>query len=334
MKGLAFALLMIGIGCPSPADSQSLTAEADITAGYSSDEVAALATQLRAFGDLKAGVRYYLEGAWATRSFTETGSTSDAFSAAYPYDDQVQFTEAFGERMFRPGKSLIGVRAGRYRTPFGISGRGDYAYSGFLRAPLIRYDDSFALTNSFLEQGVDVIAGIPQLYLETSVGVPSDLGLEPRRSGLDTIVRLQGYYGAWIVGVSHIRTLPYQPATFAHGQAVFTGIDLRWSHDGVLASGEWITGRPFDGTTTDGWHADVTVHRPQMGPLTAVFRAEQLVYNAVAPFGVRANRLTAGARIRLPQNLTAQVDVLHQAGVAHQHATALDAAVTYSVRFH
>jgi len=60
MKGLAFALLMIGIGWPSPADSQSLTAEADITAGYSSDEVAALATQLRAFGDLKAGVRYYL----------------------------------------------------------------------------------------------------------------------------------------------------------------------------------------------------------------------------------------------------------------------------------
>jgi hypothetical protein len=95
-----------------------------------------------------------------------------------------------------------------------------------------------------------------------------------------------------------------------------------------------ITGRPFDGTTTDGWHADVTVHRPQMGPLTAVFRGEQAVYNAIAPFGVRAQRLTAGARIRLPQNLTAQVDVLHQTGVAHQHATALDAAVTYSIRFH
>src|SRR3989454_12815337 len=38
----------------------------------------------------------------------------------------------------------------------------------------------------------------------------------------------------------------------------------------VLASGEWITGQPFDGTTTDGWHADVAVHRPPIGPLMAV----------------------------------------------------------------
>jgi hypothetical protein len=334
VKGLTLAFLVIGILHCSPANSQSLTTEADITGGYSSDGVTAVATQLRGFGELKAGVRFYLEGAWATRSFSDADSDgdSDAFSAAYPYDDRVQFTEAFAERTFRPGKGLVGVRAGRYRTPFGISGRSDYAYSGFLRAPLIRYDDSFALTNNFLEQGADLIVGISQLYLETSLGVPSDLGTAPRRSGLDTVVRLQGYHGNWIVGVSQIRTLPYQSPRFAHGRTVFTGIDVRWSRDGVLASGEWITGQPFDGTTTDGWHADVAVHRPPMGPLTAVLRAEQLDYDAVAPFALHARRLTAGARIRLPRGLTAQVDVLHQTGIDAEYSTSFDAALTYSIR--
>ena len=59
---------------------------------------------------------------------------------------------------------------------------------------------------------------------------------------------------------------------------MFTGIDLRWTAGGVQVSGEWITGRPFDGTSTTGWHADVMVHRPVMGPVTAVWRSEQLDY--------------------------------------------------------
>jgi hypothetical protein len=336
LKALTLALLVVGVLQSSPANSQLLTTEADVTGGYSNDGVTAVATQLRGFGELKAGVRFYLEGAWATRWFRDVDGDgdSDAFSAAYPYDNRIQFTEAFAERMFRPGKGLVGIRAGRYRTPFGISGRSDYAYSGFLRAPLIRYDDSFALTNNFLERGADLIVGTPQLYLETSLGMPSDLGTEPRRPGLDTVVRLQGYHGNWIVGVSHIRTLPYQSPRFADGRTVFTGIDVRWSRDGVLASGEWITGQPFDGTTTDGWHADVTVHRPPMGPLTAVLRAEQLDYDAAAPLALRARRLTAGARIRLPRGLTAQVDVLHQTGGDPEYSTALDAALTYSIRIH
>ena len=101
----------------------------------------------------------------------------------------------------------------------------------------------------------------------------------------------------------------------------------------VVASGEWITGQPFDGTTTDGWHADVAVHRPPMGPLMAVFRAEQLDYDAAAPFALHARRVTAGARVRLPRGLTAQVDVLHQTGGDPEYSNALGAALTYSIRF-
>ena len=59
-----------------------------------------------------------------------------------------------------------GVRGGQYRTPFGIYSRSDYAYQGFLRAPLIRYDDYWSISNNFLERGVNVVAGGPRLQVE------------------------------------------------------------------------------------------------------------------------------------------------------------------------
>ena len=112
---------------------QSLQVETDATIGHSSDDVSAGATQVRIFGDAGAGVRVYLEGSWAGRS--ETRLPTDAFGAAYPYEDGPHVMEAYAERLFHPGRALLGVRGGRYRTPFGIHSRSDYAYSGMLRAP-------------------------------------------------------------------------------------------------------------------------------------------------------------------------------------------------------
>lgn len=311
------------------ASGQSLSAEVDVTAGYSTDEVAAVATQLRAFGDLKAGVRFFLEGAWARRSDKET----DAFAAAYPYGNQLDVIETYAERIFLPGQSLLGIRAGRYRTPFGIANRGDHAYSGFLRSPLIRYDDYFALSNTFLEHGADVIVGVPQLYVETSLGVPADVGDVTRRPGFDAVFRVQGYHAGLIVGISHIRTHPTQPESFAHGAAEFTGIDVRWMHDGVLVRGEWIKGQAFDGPTTDGWYADLVLHRRAMGPVTAVLRAEQLNYNTIALFALHETRMTLGARIRLPRGFTAQANVLaHSGNLPELSAMPVDLALTYSVK--
>ena len=194
--------------CSAPiAHAQSITTEAALSAGYSTDDVSAAAAQVRAFGDLPGGIRYFGEAAWANTSDHD----SDSFSAAYPYANQVQIIEAYGERMFRHGDALFSVRAGRFRTPFGISSASDHAYTGFLRAPLIRYDGYFALSNNFLEHGVDVVAGVPRLTVEVSLGAPADVGADVRRSGLDAVVRVQGYYGPFIVGVSHIRTSPAGP---------------------------------------------------------------------------------------------------------------------------
>ena len=313
----------------SVASSQSTVVEVTQTVGASTEDIAAVATQIRAFGELGAGVRFMGEGAWGARSAGET----DAFGAAYPYTNRLQVIEAYGERTFQPGRFLVGVRAGRYRTPFGISSASDHAYTGFLRAPLIRYDGYFALTNNSLEHGVDVIVGVPRLTLEVSTGVPGDVGEESRRPGLDTVVRGQGAVGPVIVGLSYSNTKPYQPEYFAFGRAVFTGIDVRYMHGGVEARGEWITGRPFDGTTNTGGYADLIVHRPLMGPVTAVMRIEHLAYEAEEPFELYGMRYTFGARVRVFRQFTAAINLIHQSeDLPQRRPTSVDVGLTYSLR--
>jgi len=313
--------------------AQTMTPEAVITVGTSTEEeVRVIATQLRAFGELKSNLRYYIEGAWGRT----TDQDSDAFGSAYPYNSHFDIIEAYGERMFRPNKAIVGVRAGRYRTPFGIYDASDHAYTGFTRAPLIRYGGYFALSNSFLEHGASLVVGIPRLTVETSVSAPADVGLAPRRSGLDTVVRGQGLLGPAIIGVSFIRTEPYQPIRFAPGHAHFTGIDVRWMRDGVQLRGEWITGEPFASRSTDGWYADVIIHRVVMGPVTAVARVEKLDYPTPSgAFAVHSKRQTVGARVRILEGLFASVNVFHHTGLLEDYGSrAVDVGVTYSIRRH
>ena len=252
----AFAALVVAFAnvmSVAPAEGQSLTTELDVTAGYSSeDSVRAVATQLRAFGEVKAGIRFNIEGTWARRSDDDT----DAFGAAYPYSGRVQVSEAYAERMFQRESGFAGIRLGQYRTPFGIYSRSDHAYSGFLRAPLIRYDGYWALTNSFLEQGADLIVGTPRLSVEASIGVPGDIGIAQRRSGLDSVVRAQGYYRAFIVGASYVNSEPYAPVRYAAGRLEFTSVDARWTLTGSNFAGSGSPGSrgrgrgPAEGTST------------------------------------------------------------------------------------
>lgn len=327
---VTLAILSLLRGTPSRA--QSITGEVAVTVGASTNnnEVAA-ATQVRLFGDARAGIRYFAEASWAGT----TEGDSDAFGAAYPYGNRLQVVESYGERIFTPQGSLLAVRAGRYRTPFGISGGSDHAYTGFLRAPLIRYDGYFALSNNFLEHGVDVLVGSPRLSLEASLGRPADIGTAVRRPGTDGVVRLQAYAGPFIVGVSHIRTSPYQPSPFSIGRTEFTGVDARFMREGIQVRGEIIAGHPFDGVTTTGWYADAIVHHVGMGPVTAVARVEQLDYDTpVSAFVLHTRRQTIGARVRVFDALSAQINVLHQTGQldAAYGSRALDVAVTYTFR--
>jgi len=328
LKYLGSALLIVlwtGVG---PVSAQTATTELDVTVGHSTDQVEAASSQVRIFGDAIAGWRYYFEGTWAQT----WGPTSDAFGSAYPYDKRVHPMEMYGEKTSQFGPYVAGVRVGRYRTPFGIYSRTDHAYNGLLRAPLIRYGAYWALSNNFLEGGASVIAGVPRLFAEASLGVPQDEDLHSRRHGLDRVVRVQGAVGSIIVGASHIRTLPSEARAFARGRAEFTGVDIRWMHEGVQLRGEWIDGRPFNGTRTFGGYVDAFVHRPVMGPVTAVLRAERLDYLAGRASSF-PRRYIAGARIRLSTMLVGQVNAVHEYGYRGRLAnSALDLAFTFSTR--
>jgi hypothetical protein len=156
------ALVLILAAAPRAARAQSVTAEVDVLAGRSTEDVNAAAIQIRLFGATKSDWRFYAEAVWGLTS----GGDSDAFGAAYPYDKRVRAMEAFTEKTLHPGGWIVGVRAGRYRTPFGMYGRGDHAYTGFTRAPLIRYGENWALSNNLLEGGAAVLVGRPALALE------------------------------------------------------------------------------------------------------------------------------------------------------------------------
>ena len=144
-------LLWLGIivwAIRTTAHAQTLSAELDITGGYSGEEIKAAAAQARVFGDTgsKAAVQYFAEAAWGQRWAGPVGGTligvdplgTDVFGAAYPYGNKVQLVEAYAERFFHPHGAVLGMRGGQFRTPFGIYNRSDYGYSGFIRPPLIR----------------------------------------------------------------------------------------------------------------------------------------------------------------------------------------------------
>jgi hypothetical protein len=329
------------------AHGQTVSAEADITAGYSGEEVRAAATQVRLFGDGPAGIRYFGEASWAGR-WAENNYIlgaglmigvdrigTDVFGAAYPYRQRLQVMEVYAERQFTHRALILGVRGGQFRTPFGIYTRSDYGYSGFIRPPLLRYDGYYGVSNNWLEQGAVVTAGLPQLFVEASLGRPHDVGTSERRSGADESIRVQGYHGPFIVGISHARSNPYLPTTFAFGRQVFTGVDLRFATStGFQIRSEVLKGQSFEGVSTTGWYVDGLVHRPVMGPFTAVVRTEAIDYDASAPFARSAKRVTLGTKIRLPGRLMTQVNFVHQSGdMPRIYDSSLDFSVTYSMRY-
>lgn len=304
--------------------------EVSATAGVSTQDVGAAAVQVAVSGEPARNTRYFLEAAWAD----QRGQTSDAFGGAYPYDGRLRAIETWAEAMVPHDTVLLGARAGRYRTPFGLYQRADHAYVGFLRPPLIRYDDYLGLSNNFLEGGVNILGGVPALHAELSLGVPQDVGLAVRRSGFDPVARVEGFVGGLVYGASYMRSRPYDRRAFVRGHLEFTGVDARYMTGGVQVRGEWITGRPFANTTTTGWYVDGIVHPRALGPVTVLARVEALDYEA-GRFPRFDRRFTGGARIRLPAQLVAQVAVSHQpAGFfGDTRRTALDAAVTWVVRY-
>jgi hypothetical protein len=324
------AAFLLCLCAATPGQGQTTAAEVNQSAGLSSESIAAAGTQVRLLGEPKPGLRFIVEGAWGARSKDEE---TDVFGTAYPYEGGVEVIEAFAEYFLTGAHGVRSIKAGRYRTPFGISSASDHAYLGFMRPPLIRYGEYFALSSGYLEHGVDVVVGSPRMSVEASVGVPGDVGEAIRRPGTNLVVRAERTIGPLIIGSSYIDTTPYLPAEFAFGRARFGGVDGRWMGAGVQLRGEWLAGRPFDGTTTNGGYVDLIVHRPFMGPFTALARVERLAYAAPDPYALYSHRYSGGARIRLWRGLSAAAGVAYQGGQLTQtRRTAFDFGLSYAAR--
>jgi hypothetical protein len=322
-------LVVLVIVLPRIAGAQPLTREAELSAGHSSDDLQAGGIQARVFGTVPGGWQVYLEGSWA--GVTRFGS--DAFGAAFPYDRRLRPMELYAEKIGRPKGMLVGVRAGRYRVPFGIYGRSEHGYSGFTRAPLIRYGGNWALSNNALEAGAAVLVGVPSFTLETSVAVPLDSGHDPRPTTPDLVVRAQTYRGPLIVGASYLSSRAYAEGPWVEGRTTFGGVDARWMQGGVHVRGEWLFGRPWSGVATYGGYVDLSVHRERMGPVTAVARAERLDYEA-GDHSAYLRRYTAGARVRVSRDVSLQINILHQPdGFINGRRVAADVGVTHTIRF-
>ena len=334
MKALC-ALALVWACSVSSAMAQSVTGEVSVTGGVSTDRVAGGATQARVFGDAP-WFRYYVEGAWTKLAAGAGGEESEAFATAYPYEGPPRVMEAYLEKLVDRGRFVGGIRAGRFRTPFGIHDAGDHAYVGFLRAPLVRYEGYWALSNTFLEHGVNLVAGTSFLQAEVTAARPADVSDDVRRrAGTDTVVRVQGYRGPLVVGVSHVRSPTYGPVAYTTGQMVFTGVDARWMSAGVQLRGEWLVGRPWNGSSTEGGYLDALIHRPFMGPLSVVARVEALEYRE--PLNIYSSSVRGaaiGGRVKLMDGLHGQVNVTHRPSEPHgPSVTATDVALTYTVRY-
>jgi len=312
------------------ASSQGLVTELETTFGYSTEGIRTAAGQLRTFGEVRPGVRLYVEAVAADRTEAE----SDAFSAGYSYATNLALTESYLEHHFREGRSPAGVRAGRFRPPFGLYDRSEHAYNGFLRPPLVRLGYWQGVSNYWLDSGVSLFGGSPSLQVEASVGAPGEDrdALTSRARGSSLVARVQTQQRNLVAGVSYVKTRPYPAGPWVAGHGEFTGIDARWMSRGVQLRGEWIGGRPFDGARTTGWYLDARVHRVDLGPIMPVLRYEEYSYEA-GPMDVSWERLTAGARVRVTPALTAQVNMLLQSGATPGSSGALDVALTHTRRF-
>jgi hypothetical protein len=327
---------------PTPLYGQTVSTETEVTVGRSTDGTTGAAAQVRLFGTTRADWRFFLESTWGLVNGKEY---TDAFSSAYPYDRRLRPMELYVEKMRHlDGGALVGLRAGRYRTPFGISGRSDHAYLGFMRAPLIRYAWNWALSSTYMDMGADLLVGRPSFTVETSLGVPSDEGDAPRRRGFTGVVRAQTYVRSLILGASYINSAVADTDPSVFGRLKLQGIDGRWMHGGIQLRGEWLAGRSDAESTTRGGYLDFISHHRMMGRVTLVARVERLDwdYPKEPEFSAYPRRATIGARIRITPEVHVQAGALRNfartpgpgdAFSAVIPSTAFDFAVSFGRRF-
>ena len=256
--------------CALPAAAQSIAIEGTHSAGASSEELTAVGTQVRVFGDAGEtlrGLRFQIEGSWGWRSDDE----GDFFGTAYPYGGAGRSDG--GLRRVR-GRATAGwvraVKGGRYRTPFGI-----YAAERprVHRVPAARRSSATANTTrcrTCISNRVRTSSiGKPRLSVEGASGLPA---MSARPSGGRARQPWSAPRPCWRVDPGR-QLHRHDAVPCPRGSRPAERALAAWTCAGCpmvyWLRGEWLGGQPFEGTRTTGGYADLLVHRPTMGPVTA-----------------------------------------------------------------
>ena len=139
---------------------------------------------------------------------------------------------------------------------------------------------------------------------------PADVGEAIRRAGLDTVLRAAGRPRPVILGASYIDTMPvHAGALRARAAPASAASTCAWMRAGVQVRGEWLGGRPFDGTRPPAAMSTSSCIARRWGRSPLLARAERLAYDGAAPHALYTHRYTAGARVRLWRGLAASAGV-------------------------
>ena len=147
-------------------------------------------------------------------------------------------------------------------------------------------------------------------------GAPGDVGEAIRRPGVDTVVRAQAVVGALIVGVSYIDTTPYHAGAVRRGPGALRrrrrALDAR-RRAGARRVDRRPAVRRHDAPPAATSTSSCTGR--SMGPVTALARAERLVYDG-DPAATRSTRIaTRPARASgSGRDWPPSIGVGHQAG--------------------
>ena len=269
--------------------------------------------QIRAFGEGPAPIRFFVEVAWGARYFpaARPKSATDVFGTAYPYQNRAQVIEAYGERTFRPGGRLVGIRPDGSAHRSGISTRSDHACCR-LHA---RADDSLRRLLRAVEQLSGARRRSSSSARRRRISRPASaaaVGRRRRCSGVPASIRCSAAKRTLSLGDRRREPLPRDalPAgvTSRKGRAVFTGVDVRWMCSGIQLRGE-VPQRPAVRRHDD----DGRLHRPAGAPRgdgPGDGGRAALSGSTTTPFRSSCclpRRAMAGARIRIPGGLTAQI---------------------------
>jgi hypothetical protein len=198
--------------------------------------------------------------------------------------------------------SDLTVKVGRFRLPVGGSDWYDQWYSGFVQLPLIEYGlyEGFQMlerTHAGLE--VESTLGPQKFQAALTSADPAHNRLWP-----DSIDRISGRYSVYsnglIVGVSGFVSTDHDRST-----AQCMAADVRWTVPNWIFRGEHIWYQSAN-QQQKGYYVEVS-HRPKgWTDVTLVGRYEGIDVSRPTP-----NRLeswTAGARVRLPWDVTVQAN--------------------------